>query len=122
MVNDIDPTIIVKEQGRIDAWQVVQPVWIGPRARWIFRCHHKVVSAPNACVDDVKSAVVMFDCWCEQAAAGQGHAVQINHVRTVDDIPDLGPAHQILAVEYRQARKVAERRIDHVEIILNPRD
>ncbi len=56
------------------------------------------------------------DVWREYAP-GQSEVLEIKLAGTIDGVADLGPVHQVPAVEDRDARKPGEGRIDEIIIV-----
>ena len=109
VIHDIGPSVVIEEQGRVDALHLRQQDRVRPGAEGVLRLHQEVPRAHirgNHVVRPVRR--VVLDVRGKDAAARMLAAEARQLRRAVQDVTDLLPVYQIAAVEDRDAREIAE--------------
>ncbi|MNW63492.1 hypothetical protein D3C74_417070 [compost metagenome] len=100
-------TVIIEEQRGVNAWCIFQPYGVRPVSGRIGCCHIEIVLVfviINISGNHIKDSFMVAERRCPNAHGGDS-VIQIELGRTVQDMAELAPVDQILAVEDRNARK-----------------
>ena len=112
---------IVKEEGSVNAGNVIQPVNLRPGACRILCGHHEVAAVRKVCAHDIEGAVVIAKCRGHHTA----DAAVCFHMKCVlrsDRVPDLRPVNEITAVENRYARVKLKTGAGNIVIVTDTAD
>ena len=116
VVDHVRSAVIVEEERRVDAVEARKPDRIGPRSGRVFRRHDEVAAGVDERADHVVRPVVIANRRREQAARDAG-AIELELRRTIEDVPQLRPVDEILALKDRQSGEVREARRDEVVVL-----
>ena len=119
IVGDIDLTVVVKKDIRVDARHFRQPNRIRPGTGRIGCGHNKIATfgrlGRDCGVDQIKHPVVITDSWRVNALRDL-LAAHIKLRIALQRMANQLPVHQIFTVQNRQARRHDKRRHRHVKI------
>ena len=115
-------SVIIPEQGRIDAVRTLDDVHVRPGSGRIGGGDDKIDNAhAHIGRDQIKRAVMVTDGRGKNAC--RDHFMRQRQLfGAIQHVPDLFPLLQIFAVEDRHARKITEAGSDEIEIIPDPTD
>lgn len=120
-MHQIDSTIIVKEERRIDPAYIGQPTWIRLGSGRIGRRYAIIATTENTRVDDIEYSIVVLDR-CRENAPRQSKPIEVEHIRSVDDVSYLSPINQIPAVKDGYPWIEPECRVDQIVVSADTSD
>ena len=119
--HDIALSVLIKENGGVDAGHVGEPVGFRPGTGGILRCDDEIATVAEIAVDEIERAPVIADRRGHDPAV----AAVFLHMKAVircHNITQLLPMLQIPAVEQRDAGAKFEAGADQIVVLTHPTD
>ncbi len=111
----------IEIDGRVNSPHLGYLHRVAPRSGGILGRSHEVAVVVDIGAGDVEGTLVVADGRCEQTAR-QAFPHEVHLFGPIDDIADLLPVFEVLAVKNRDAGEIGKGGIDQVVVISGARD